>query len=110
MYLRLKSAGIFYKVLNTPERIDIIEKMGHLERSDAEFLADAATFYRAIDHGLRVYSGHAEGHLPNSPAQIDTLTALVNRWTPDHLHDEPLPEELAHIQKGTREYFRRLFG
>ena len=32
MYLRLKSAGIFYKVLNTPERIDIIEKMGHLER------------------------------------------------------------------------------
>ncbi|HYZ86289.1 MAG TPA: glutamine-synthetase adenylyltransferase, partial [Bryobacteraceae bacterium] len=44
MYLRLKSAGIFFKVLNTPERIDIIEKMGHLERSDAEFLMDAATF------------------------------------------------------------------
>ncbi|HUS06095.1 MAG TPA: hypothetical protein VMZ52_07365, partial [Bryobacteraceae bacterium] len=66
MYLRLKSAGIFFKVLNTPERIDIIEKMGHLERSDAEFLQDAATFYRAIDHGLRVYSGHAEGKLPNS--------------------------------------------
>jgi len=28
MYLRLKGAGIFYKVLNTPERIDVIEKMG----------------------------------------------------------------------------------
>lgn len=110
MYLRLKSAGIFYKVLNTPERIDIIEKMGHLERKDAEFLQDAATFYRAIDHGLRVYSGHAEGRLPNSPAHLETLTALVNRWTPPHLHDEPLPQELAQIQTRTREYFRRLFG
>ncbi|MCP5115099.1 MAG: glutamine-synthetase adenylyltransferase, partial [bacterium] len=57
MYLRLKSAGIFFKVLNTPERIDIIEKMGHLERADARFLNDAATFYRSIDHGLRVFSG-----------------------------------------------------
>lgn len=110
MYLRLKSAGIFFKVLNTPERIDIIEKMGHLERKDAEFLQDAATFYRAVDHGLRVYSGHAEGRLPNSPAHLETLTALVNRWTPEHLHDEPLPQELVQIQARTREYFRRLFG
>ena len=110
MYLRLKSAGIFFKVLNTPERIDIIEKMGHLDHSDAEFLQDAATFYRAIDHGLRVYSGHAEGRLPNSPSHLDALTALVRRWTPEHLHDEPLPDELAQIQARTREYFRRLFG
>ena len=35
MYLRLKSAGVFFKVLNTPERIDIVEKMGHLDRDDA---------------------------------------------------------------------------
>jgi glutamate-ammonia-ligase adenylyltransferase len=110
MYLRLKSAGIFYKVLNTPERIDIIEKMGHLERSDAEFLQDAATFYRSIDHGLRVYSGHAEGVLPNSPAHLETLTALVNRWTPEHLHNASLPEVLVQIQTRTREYFRRLIG
>ena len=66
MYLRLKGAGIFYKVLNTPERIDVIEKMGHLEREDADFLRDAATFYRALDHGQRVSTGHAEGNLPTS--------------------------------------------
>jgi glutamate-ammonia-ligase adenylyltransferase len=110
MYLRLKSAGIFYKVLNTLERIDVIEQMGHLERSDAQFLREAATFYRAIDHGLRVYSGHAEGQLPNSPLQLETLTGLVHRWIPQHLHHEPLPVELARIQTRTREYFRRLFG
>jgi glutamate-ammonia-ligase adenylyltransferase len=110
MYLRLKSAGIFYKVLNTPERIDIIEKMGHLERTDAEFLQDAATFYRAIDHGLRVYSGHAEGKLPNSEIHLQVLTNLVYRWTPESLHDQPLPVKLAEIQRRTREYFKRLFG
>jgi glutamate-ammonia-ligase adenylyltransferase len=110
MYLRLKSAGIFFKVLNTPERIDVIEKMGHLERGDAEFLQDAATFYRAIDHGLRVYSGHAEGKLPNSDSHLEVLTNLVHRWTPERLHDKPLPEQLAEIQRGTRQYFKRLFG
>ena len=68
--MRLKSAGIFFKVLNTPERIDIIEAIGHLDRADAEFLRDAATFYRAVDHALRVYSGHAEASLPNSESQL----------------------------------------
>jgi glutamate-ammonia-ligase adenylyltransferase len=110
MYLRLKSAGIFFKVLTTPERIDIIEKMGHLERADAAFLRDAATFYRAVDHGLRLSSGHAEGNLPSSPLQLQILTELVSRWTPDHLHDQPLPAELRQIQTRTREYFDRLFA
>ncbi len=110
MYLRLRGAGIFYKVLNTPARIDVIEKMGHLEAADAEFLRDAATFYRAVDHGLRVSTGHTEGDLPGSPSQLENLTELIGRWTPDHLHDQPLDIELTQIQSKTREYFNRLFG
>jgi glutamate-ammonia-ligase adenylyltransferase len=110
MYLRLKGAGIFYKVLNTPERIDIIEKMGHVERADAAFLHDAATFYRALDHGIRVSVGYTEGSLPKSSTQIETLSELVSRWTPYHLHDQPLAQELEQIRERTREYFDRLFG
>ena len=110
LYLRLKGAGIFFKVLNTPERINIIEAMGHLERSDAEFLRDAATFYRAVDHGLRVYSGHTEGSLPNSDSQLEVLTELVHRWTPQHLNQQPLKIELSKIQNRTREIFDRLFS
>jgi [glutamine synthetase] adenylyltransferase / [glutamine synthetase]-adenylyl-L-tyrosine phosphorylase len=110
LYLRLKAAGIFYKVLNTPARIDIIEAMGHLERADAEFLRDAATFYRAVDHGLRVYSGHAEGSLPNSASQLEVLTELVRRWTPEHLNQQPIKVELSKIQNRTREIFDRLFS
>jgi glutamate-ammonia-ligase adenylyltransferase len=109
MYLRLRGAGIFYKVLNTPERIDVIEKMGHLDREDADFLREAATFYRSIDHGQRVSRGHAEGSLPTSQAQMDVLANLVKRWTPEHLHRERLDVTLREIRRRTREYFNRLF-
>lgn len=110
LYLRLKSAGIFYKVLNTPARIDIIEAMGHLERADAEFLRDAATFYRAMDHGMRVWSGHSEGGLPNSETQLALLTELVQRWIPEHLTRQPLKTQLTTIQNRNRELFDRLFS
>ncbi|MGD0872099.1 MAG: glutamine-synthetase adenylyltransferase [Bryobacteraceae bacterium] len=110
MYLRLKGAGIFYKVLNTPERIDVIEKMGHLDREDADFLREAATFYRAVDHGQRVSTGHAEGSLPASPAQLEVLTNLVRRWTPEHLHDRRIDTALGEIRGRTREFFNRVFG
>ena len=110
MYLRLKGAGIFFKVLNTPERVDIIEKMGHLDRPDADFLREAATFYRAIDHALRVYSGHAEGSLPVSEMQLEALTELVRRWTPERVADRSLPSALDEIRPETRRVFDRLFS
>jgi [glutamine synthetase] adenylyltransferase / [glutamine synthetase]-adenylyl-L-tyrosine phosphorylase len=110
MYLRLKGAGIFYKMLNTPERIDVIEKMGHLEREDADFLREAATFYRALDHGQRVSTGHSVGSLPTSQAQFDVLTNLVKRWTPEHLHGQRIDATLRDIRGRTRNFFHRLFG
>jgi glutamate-ammonia-ligase adenylyltransferase len=110
LFLRLKAGGIFYKVLNTPERVDIIEAMGHLERADAQFLLEAATFYRAVDHALRVYSGHAETSLPNSEAQLQVLTGLVHRWIPERQNGQPLKAELAKIQNRTRAIFERLFA
>jgi glutamate-ammonia-ligase adenylyltransferase len=110
MYLRLKGAGIFYKALNTPERIDVIEKMGHLEREDADFLREAATFYRAVDHGQRVSAGHAEGSLPQSQAQFEVLTNLVKRWTPEHVHGQRIDAALRDIRGRTRDFFQRLFG
>ncbi|MBK9170679.1 MAG: glutamine-synthetase adenylyltransferase [Bryobacterales bacterium] len=110
MYLRLKSAGIYYKFLNTPQRIDVVEKMGHLEREDAAFLLDAATFYRALDHGLRVKTGQSTGTLPAAQAKMDSLTALVARWLPGQYREGPLQERLRQIQNRTRRYFDRLFG
>jgi len=110
MYLRLKGAGVFFRVLNTPERIEVLQKMGHLIPADAEFLRDAAVFYRAVDHALRLSSGHAEGKLPSAPMQLKILANLVQRWTPPHLHDQPLATELAQIEAKTRALFNKFFG
>lgn len=103
MYLRLKTAGVFFRSLNTPERIEVLESMHHLDRTEAGFLRDAATFYRALDHGLRVRSGHAEGKLPTG-AKRAALEVLVRRWT-----STPL-DALGEVREKTRELFDRLFG
>jgi glutamate-ammonia-ligase adenylyltransferase len=104
MYLRLKSAGVFFRVLNTPARIEVLESMGDMDRAEAQFLLDAATFYRALDHALRVLSGHAEGKLPKSEQHRDTIVALLRRWTPIRL------SELGEIGERVRAAFDRHFG
>jgi glutamate-ammonia-ligase adenylyltransferase len=103
MYLRLKNAGVYFKVLNTPERIDVLENMGHLDHAAAKFLNEAAAFYRALDHAIRVLTGHAEAKLP-SHSQVDALDELLRRWTPIPL------SELDDIRSQTRSAFEKLFG
>jgi glutamate-ammonia-ligase adenylyltransferase len=103
MYLRLKSAGVYYKALNTPERIDVLENMGQLDRASAQFLNDAATFYRALDHAIRLLTGHAEAKLPLE-SQVPALDALLRRWTPIPL------SALDVIRSRTRDAFEKLFG
>jgi glutamate-ammonia-ligase adenylyltransferase len=103
MYLRLKNAGVYFKALNTPERIQVLENMGHLDRAGAKFLNEAATFYRALDHAIRVLTGHAEAKLP-SQSQVEALDVLLRRWTPIPL------SEMDDIRSQTRSAFEKLFG
>ena len=110
MYLRLRDARSFYKALNTPKRIAVIVESGGLSPADAEFLSDAATFFRAIDHGLRVATGHAEGRLPTNPAQIAVLTELVHRWVPPGLHYGTIESAIKRIRRETRAFFERVFS
>jgi [glutamine synthetase] adenylyltransferase / [glutamine synthetase]-adenylyl-L-tyrosine phosphorylase len=110
MYLRLKGAGIFFKSLNTPERIDIVEKMGHLDRSDAESLLDATTFFRALDHALRVVKGRAEEKIPVGGEQREMLAELVGRWTGERMDALNLDHDLLALQTTTRKIFDRIFS
>jgi glutamate-ammonia-ligase adenylyltransferase len=109
MYLRLKGAGFFYKSLNTPERIDIVEKMGHLERADADFLMRATTFFRALDHAIRVVTGRAEEKLPPNSPERDMVRDLVHRWAVDHPVAETLEGELDAVRAKMRRLFDSIF-
>ncbi len=110
MFLRLRGAGIFYPSLNTPERIEVIERMGLLSREHADFLRAAAVFYRSLDHALRVSTGRSHGALPKARSQVAILTELVRRWTPASLHTQPIDELLAEMRRRTREVFDQIFG
>jgi glutamate-ammonia-ligase adenylyltransferase len=110
MYLRLRDAGSFYKALNTPKRIDVIVASGNLSQDDAAFLNDAATIFRAIDHGLRVATGHAEGRLPTNPAQVAILTELVHRWVSPAMHHGTIESLIRRVRRETRTFFERIFS
>ncbi len=110
MYLRLKGAGMFFKSLNTPERIDVVEKMGHLERADAEFLLQATTFFRALDHAIRVVMGRAEEKLPSSNAEREMVAELVRRWTKEPSSASALEAELDALRAKMRRLFETVFA
>lgn len=110
MYLRLRGGGMFFKTLNTPERIDIVEKMGHLEQVDAEFLLQATTYYRALDHAIRIVTGRAEQKLPASHEQRAMVANLMYRWTGQRVEAHTLETELANLQLQMRAQFDRLFA
>ena len=110
MYLRLKGAGMFFKSLNTPERIDILEKMGHLDANDAQFLLRATTFFRALDHAVRLVSGRAEERLPQSISEREMVAELMHRWTSERPSAATLESELQSLQTRTRALFDRFFA
>jgi glutamate-ammonia-ligase adenylyltransferase len=110
MYLRLRGAGMFFKSLNTPERIDVVEKMGHLDRGDAEFLLLAATYFRALDHALRLVTGRKEEKIPGASLQRGMIAELLQRWTGHTTSASKLDTDLAAIQKKMRCVFDGVFG
>lgn len=103
LYLRLKNAGIYYSYLNTPARIEVLETAEKLSRSEAALLRQAATFYRAVDHGMRVLTGHADARLPRAGAQREALEMLLPRWTEVPLSD------LDRIRDEVRGLYDRFF-
>ncbi len=110
MYLRLKGAGMFYKSLNTPERIDVVEKMGHFSRGDAEFLLQATTYFRGLDHALRLVTGRAEVRIPAAQEQREMIAELLQRWTGQRTSPESLDSDLLVLQKQMRRVFESVFS
>ncbi len=109
MYLRLRGAGMFFKSLNTPERIDVVEKMGHLDRADAEFLQEATTYFRALDHALRLVTGHSEGKIPASEEQREMVAELMTAWTVQKSTAKTLEADLNGLQTKMHRLFETVF-
>jgi glutamate-ammonia-ligase adenylyltransferase len=83
--------------------------MGHLSRGDAEFLLQATTFFRALDHGVRVVTGRAEEKLPGSQDELEMLAELVHRWTGENRTADTLASDLSALQSKMRHLFENIF-
>ncbi|HKF51606.1 MAG TPA: hypothetical protein VKB26_04800 [Candidatus Acidoferrales bacterium] len=64
---------------NVVEQIVALEARGALDAKDASVLREAATFYRSLDHAIRLVLGRSSSALPE-PAQIPRVNALMKQW------------------------------
>ena len=109
MYLRLRHAGKFFKYLATPERIAIIHTRGDLSGEQADLLHRNAVFFRALDHAMRVSTGHSSSKIPSAPSQQGILSELVGRWSRLKPRSDELTTLADRIRRTTREAFDQVF-
>jgi glutamate-ammonia-ligase adenylyltransferase len=110
MYLRLRDAGTFFESLNTLERISIIHSTGLLDDADRDALLNAATFFRALDHAIRVATGSSSSAPSAEQWERDVFSALLSRWSPIRHDGRPLAEVLDEVRVSTRMIFDRIFA
>ena len=109
LYLRLRDAGLFFRSLNTPERIEVLRTAGSLTTSQAETLARLAVFFRSLDHGIRVSAG-ATNKIPTSRRQLEMVTELLGRWSGVRPREKPLADLAAQVRAETRQLFSQIFA
>lgn len=110
MALRLRRAEMFFESLNTLQRIEIIHATGLLDDNERNSLLDAATFFRALDHAIRVLTGSSSSVLPTDPRLLEMLGGLVARWSPLRPQEQPPAVLLDEVRATTRETFNRIFS
>lgn len=100
------SRGVFAEMpRNVVEQIGALERQGALDVTHAQALREAATFYRSLDHAIRLVLGRSSGTLPE-PAQIPRVNALLQHWSVNvhgNLHDC-----VAATRRGVREIYEEM--
>jgi glutamate-ammonia-ligase adenylyltransferase len=109
MYLRLRDAGIFFESLTTPERIEVIRSTGRLTAKQAATLHETAVFFRALDHAIRVSTGHSSSMIPASLFKQEILAELIGRWSRIKPVAQPLPSFVQQVRQSTRSLFLQIF-
>ncbi len=108
-YLRLKSAGIFFEYLSTPQRIDLLRTAGEVTDDQAEFLKRAATFFRALDHAVRTATGESSSAVPEEQSVQEAIRELLARWSAVQPSTQPLPRLVDEMRRQTRTLYQQVF-
>ena len=110
LYLRLKSAGLFFEFLSTPKRIEVVRGLGGLDGEQARLLHQAAIFFRALDHAVRVATGRSSGDIPAARGLQESVSELVRRWSTLLPPGQPLPAVVEQVRRSTRAIYREVLA
>jgi glutamate-ammonia-ligase adenylyltransferase len=110
LYLRLKSAGVFFEILSTPKRISIVRDLGGLTDEQAGALHQAAVFFRSFDHAVRAATGRPSGEIPAAVGTQESVCELLGRWSAIHPDAQPLPAVVERVRRSTRAIYREVFA
>ena len=64
---------------------------------------------QAVDHAIRLVSGHSTATLPSGP-RAEVVAELVGRWVGETLNAESLKSRVSETRRNLRAHFLRAFG
>jgi glutamate-ammonia-ligase adenylyltransferase len=90
--LQLRHAAASPRVLvpSTQDALQELAAAGHLDRDDAEYLAESYRLLRRIESGLRLLNTPARHDLPSDPLELAKLALLLGQPNADTLRDRSI--------------------
>ena len=92
---------------NTLEQIRALEEAGALAAEDAAGLRGAATFFRSLDHAIRLATGRAHDTLPERP-HLPAVAEMLTRWQGKSISAASLTDRLLEHQRIARQLYQKL--
>ncbi|HXE74697.1 MAG TPA: hypothetical protein VNN18_03530 [Candidatus Xenobia bacterium] len=91
------------------QQIEVLRDEGALTDGDAERLAQAAKWLRALDHAIRLATGRSSPQLPTGP-RLEIVAELAGPWVGETLSGSTLVARLAEQRRAARAVFQQVFG
>jgi glutamate-ammonia-ligase adenylyltransferase len=91
------------------KQIAALCRAGELSPQDGQELRQAAHLLQAVDHAIRLVSGHSTPTLSSGP-RAEVVAELAGRWVGEALNAESLKSRVSETRRNLRAHFLRVFG
>ena len=108
-FLRLREGIALAPAACVPDQIGAVVRAGLLGETEAQTLAQGASFLRALDHAVRLVTGKALTGLPERVGHAEAVANVARRWGLIE-SGQSLADKLSEVQRGIRQVYRLVFG
>jgi glutamate-ammonia-ligase adenylyltransferase len=108
-FLRLREGIALAPATCVPDQIGAVVRAGLLGETEAQTLAQGASFLRALDHAVRLVTGKALTGLPEHVGHAEAVANVARRWELIEC-GQSLAARLSDVQREIRQVYRLIFG